>query len=43
MKKAFVIAMKEYKTYFTGPVAYVVTGLFTFLMSWMFFQILSAI
>src|SRR5579871_550915 len=42
MKKALVIAMKEYKTYFTGPVAYVVAGLFMFLMSWMFFQILSA-
>jgi ABC-2 type transport system permease protein len=42
MKKPLIIAVKEYKSYFTGPVAYVVTGLFVFLMSWMFFQILSA-
>jgi ABC-2 type transport system permease protein len=42
MKKAFVIAAKEYKSYFMGPVAYVISGLFVFLMSWMFFQILSA-
>lgn len=42
MKKTLIIAGKEYKSYFTGPVAYVVTGLFVFLMSWMFFQILAA-
>ncbi len=42
MGKTLTIAGKEYKTYFTGPVAYVVTGLFVFLMSWMFFQILAA-
>src|ERR1700683_4235965 len=42
MNKTFIIAGKEYKSYFTGPVAYVVTGLFVFLMSWMFFQILAA-
>jgi ABC-2 type transport system permease protein len=40
--KALTIAAKEYKTYFAGPTAYVVSALFTFLMSWMFFQILSA-
>ena len=42
MTKAFVIAGKEYRTYFTGPVAYVVSALFTFLMSFMFFHILGA-
>src|ERR1035438_4320818 len=42
MGKTLTIARKEYKSYFTGPVAYVVTGLFVFLMSWMFFQILAA-
>jgi len=42
MSKTLIIAKKEYKNYFTGPVAYVVTGLFVFLMSWMFFQILAA-
>jgi ABC-2 type transport system permease protein len=42
MNKTMTIAGKEFKTYFTGPVAYVVMGLFVFLMSWMFFQILAA-
>jgi ABC-2 type transport system permease protein len=42
MSKTLTIAKKEYKSYFTGPVAYVVMGLFIFLMSWMFFQILAA-
>lgn len=42
MKKSFVIAMKEYRSYLSGPVAYVVMGLFIFLMSWMFYQILLA-
>jgi ABC-2 type transport system permease protein len=40
--KSLTIASKEYRTYFTGPGAYVVMALFFFLMSWMFFQILSA-
>ncbi len=42
MNSALIIAKKEYKSYFSGAVAYVVTSLFVFLMSWMFFQILSA-
>jgi len=42
MTKSLVIAKKEYRTYFTGPTAYVVMALFVLLMSWMFFQILSA-
>jgi ABC-2 type transport system permease protein len=42
MSKALTIASKEYKTYFSGPVAYVVAALFTFLMSWMFVQIFFA-
>src|SRR5580698_9653667 len=42
MSKTLTIARKEYKSYFTGPVAYVVMGLFVFLMSFMFFQILAA-
>lgn len=42
MIAALTIAKKEYKSYFSGAIAYVVTALFIFLMSWMFFQILSA-
>ena len=42
MKKVWVIAAKEYKTYFTGPIAYVVMALFFFLMSFMFTNIFSA-
>lgn len=41
MKNIWIIARKEYKGYLTSPIAYVVTSLFVFLMSWMFFQILS--
>ena len=37
MKKIMIIAAKEYRTYFTGLMAYAVGGLFTFLMSLMFY------
>lgn len=42
MRKIFVIAAKEYKTYFTGPIAYVLMALFFALMSFMFVNIFSA-
>src|ERR1700691_5122335 len=42
MRKIFVIASKEYKTYFTGPIAYVIMALFFLLMSFMFVSIFSA-
>ncbi len=41
MRNILTIAKKEYKGYLVSPIAYVVTSLFVFLMSWMFFQILS--
>jgi ABC-2 type transport system permease protein len=41
MRNILTIARKEYRGYLASPIAYVVTSLFVFLMSWMFFQILS--
>ncbi|MBK9294456.1 MAG: ABC transporter permease subunit [Oligoflexia bacterium] len=38
---ALIIARKDYRSFFNSAVAYVITALFIFLMSWMFFQILS--
>lgn len=41
MKKAWIIAWKDFKTYFTSPIAYVVTGMFLLIMGIMFFSNLS--
>lgn len=41
MRKAFVIAKKEYRSYLTGPMAYTILGITTFVISWMFFQMLA--
>lgn len=42
MRRAFTIANKEYRTYFGSPGAYIVMGMFTLIMSWMFFNILKS-
>ena len=37
MKKIWTIAWKDYKTYFTSPIAYIVIAGFLLIMGWMFF------
>ncbi len=39
MTKILYIANRDFKSYFTGLVAYVAAGLFMMLMSWMFFNV----
>jgi ABC-2 type transport system permease protein len=41
MKKIWTIAWKDYKTYFTSPIAYIVIAGFLLIMGWMFFFNLS--
>jgi len=41
MKKIWTIAWKDYKTYFTSPIAYIVIAGFLVIMGWMFFFNLS--
>lgn len=36
------IAKKDFRGYFTSPVAYVIMAVFSFIMGWMFFSILKA-
>jgi len=38
MKKAFIIAKKEFKTYFITPIGYTVIGVFLFVVGYMFYQ-----
>ena len=40
MRKTFIIAFKDYKTFFTGPTAYVVGALFLFIVSQLYLPIL---
>ncbi len=40
-KKSWTIATKDYRTYFTSPIAYIVIAGFLILMGWMFFFNLS--
>jgi ABC-2 type transport system permease protein len=37
MKKTWTIAFKDYRTYFTSPIAYIVIAGFLLIMGWMFF------
>jgi len=41
MKKIWTIASKDFKTYFTSPIAYIVIAGFLLIMGWMFFFNLS--
>ena len=41
LKKAWIIAWKDYKTYFTSPIAYIMIAGFLAIMGWMFFFSLS--
>jgi ABC-type transport system involved in multi-copper enzyme maturation permease subunit len=41
LKKAWIIAWKDYKTYFTSPIAYIMIAGFLMIMGWMFFFSLS--
>ena len=41
IKKAWIIAWKDYKTYFTSPIAYIMIAGFLGIMGWMFFFSLS--
>jgi ABC-2 type transport system permease protein len=41
MNKIWIIAWKDYKTYFTSPIAYIVIAAFLLIMGWMFFFNLS--
>lgn len=36
------IAKKDFRGYFTSPIAYVIMAVFSFIMGWMFFSILNA-
>lgn len=38
MKNIWAIARRDFKTYFTSPIAYIVIAIFLFLMGWMFFM-----
>ncbi len=40
-KKSWTIAAKDFRTYFTSPIAYIVIAGFLFIMGWMFFFNLS--
>ena len=37
MKKIWIVASKDFKTYFTSPIAYIVIAGFLLIMGWMFF------
>lgn len=39
---ALTIAKKDFRSYFTSPVAYIMMAVFSFIMGWMFFSILNA-
>jgi len=39
--KTWTIATKDYKTYFTSPIAYIIIAIFLVIMGWMFFFSLS--
>jgi ABC-2 type transport system permease protein len=41
MKNIWAIARRDFRSYFTSPVAYIVIALFMFIMGWMFFNILD--
>jgi ABC-2 type transport system permease protein len=41
MKKIWTIAAKDYRTYFTSPIAYIIIAGFLIIMGWMFFFNLS--
>ncbi|OFZ20866.1 MAG: hypothetical protein A2X94_04965 [Bdellovibrionales bacterium GWB1_55_8] len=41
MSTIWTIARKDFKTYFTSPIAYILIALFLFIMGWMFFFNLS--
>src|SRR5687768_10903667 len=41
MKNAWIIARRDFKAYFTSPIAYIVIAGFMAIMGWMFFFILS--
>jgi len=41
MKNIWTIARKDFRSYFTSPVAYIIIAGFLVIMGWMFFQILS--
>lgn len=41
MKNAWIIARRDFRSYFTTPIAYVVIGLFLGIIGYMFFSILS--
>ncbi len=41
MKKIWTIAWKDFRTYFTSPIAYVIIAIFLLIMGWMFFWNLS--
>ncbi len=41
LKKTWTIASKDYKTYFTSPMAYIIIATFLMIMGWMFFFSLS--
>ena len=41
MKNIVTIARKDFKTYFTSPIAYVLMAVFSLIMGFMFFSILS--
>ena len=41
LKKAWTVAWKDYKTYFTSPIAYIMIAGFLAIMGWMFFFSLS--
>ena len=40
-QKTWTIAWKDYKTYFTSPIAYIIIAIFLVIMGWMFFFSLS--
>lgn len=42
MKKAWTIAIKDFKSYFNSPIAYIIIGGFLLIIGWMFFFNLSA-
>lgn len=41
MRNIWTIAWKDFRTYFTSPIAYIVTGAFMIIMGWMFFVYLN--
>ncbi len=41
MRKIFIVAGKELKSYFISPVAYVVLGAFTLIMGWFYFNLVA--